>query len=100
VCQKVIRHMSRSTTKLNMVKDEDEVAVNITPSVVTHPPAHGTSSQRLRHCSLLFKTIGLIVIVGVVLLTVLLPNYLRNKNADSMADSNTDPTNARLPEEA
>jgi hypothetical protein len=99
VCQ-IERHMSRSA-KLNIIKDEndkDEVIIDITPTMVTHPSAGATSTKRLQHCSLLLKIIGLVLIVGVVLLSVLLPNYLRNKNADSSSDSNTDPTNARFPE--
>lgn len=91
--------MSRST-KLNITKDQDdkdEVIIDITPTM-THLSPHAASIKRLRYCSFLMKVIGLLLIVGVVLLIVLLPNYIRNKNADSIQESDTDPTNAIFPE--
>ncbi|KAG2229105.1 hypothetical protein BDF21DRAFT_493738 [Thamnidium elegans] len=41
--------------------------------------------------------LGLLIIIAVVLLFAILPNYIRNRNANSDEQGNTDPTNARLP---
>lgn len=54
-------------------------------------------SKKVKCCSIGLKVMALLIIIAVVLLFALLPNYIRSLNANKDEKSNTDPTNARLP---
>ncbi|CEP14214.1 hypothetical protein [Parasitella parasitica] len=57
-----------------------------------------SKAKSLQYCSLFLKLAGLLIIVGVVLLFALLPNYIQSRNTyNSYATGATDPTNAILP---
>lgn len=77
---------------------EKDVVIKIERSISTSSSinTHKTKKQ-IKYCSLVLKLAGLLIIVGVVLLFALLPNYIRNQNANNDNNSGTDPTNARLP---
>jgi mannose/fructose/N-acetylgalactosamine-specific phosphotransferase system component IID len=81
---------------------QQDVIIEIEPSIIS---ASGSSTinksvnKKIKYCSLVLKLVGLLIIVGIVLLFALLPNYLRNKSSqqEEINNSFTDPTKARLP---
>lgn len=77
---------------------EKDVVIKIERAVSTSSTIEKTTGKTQRYCSRGVKLIGLLIIVGIVLLCVLLPNYLQNQNINNDKNSGTDPTNARLPE--
>ena len=74
-----------------------DIMIKVEPSIDSSITETTLKSKQIKYCSLVLKLIGLLIIIGIVLLFALLPNYLRNNNADNYKESNTDPTNARLP---
>lgn len=84
-------------------EEEGDVIIKIKPSIISTSADSSTlnysSSNKIKYCSFILKVVGILIIVGIVLLFALLPNYLRNKNTQDTytIENNTDPTNARLP---
>jgi hypothetical protein len=76
------------------ISHQEDVVIKIEPSIESEDVV---KSKQIRYCSLVLKIVGLIIIIGIVLLFALLPNYLRNHNAQDYQTGTTDPTNARLP---
>lgn len=78
---------------------KEDVVIKIEePSVTNSSTLNASNIKSLKYCSLILKLVGLLMIVSVVLLVALLPNYIRSKNADNNYSSGvTDPTNAVLP---
>lgn len=78
---------------------KEDVVIKIEEPSVTNSSTLNTSNVKsLKYCSVILKLVGLLMIVGIVLLVALLPNYIRSKNADNNYSSGvTDPTNAVLP---
>lgn len=77
--------------------NQDELSKVEQSSIATSCSETIVRSKRAKCCSLTFKVLGLLIIITVVLLFALLPNYIRNRNANLEDQGNTDPTNARLP---
>lgn len=87
-----------SLSQNNGTQSEKDVVIKIERSISTSSSINTRKTQKqIKYCSLVLKLAGLLIIVGVVLLFALLPNYIRNQNITNDKNSSTDPTNARLP---